>query len=195
MNAVLERADLARLFDLLRDEGYDIIGPTLCDDAIVYAEISGPEDLPVGWTDEQSPGRYRLVRRDDEAAFGYAVGPHSWKRELFPSREVLHRTARVGETLHCETASTPPARRAFIGVRACEIAAMKIQDRVFVGGAHIDPRYAARREAALIVAVNCGEPSGLCFCVSMNTGPRVEDGADIVLTELPDRFIVLVKQY
>ena len=60
------------------------IGPTVRDDAIVYDEIEAIDDLPRGWTDEQDGGHYRLKRRDDDALFGYAVGPHSWKRFLHP---------------------------------------------------------------------------------------------------------------
>ncbi|MFZ3179832.1 MAG: 4Fe-4S dicluster domain-containing protein, partial [Methylocystis silviterrae] len=39
---------------------------------------------------------------------------------------------------------------------------------------------------ALIVAVNCGQAGGTCFCVSMRAGPRVEHGFDLALTELLD---------
>jgi sulfhydrogenase subunit beta (sulfur reductase) len=44
---------------------------------IVYDEIRSSDELPIGWTDEQEAGRYRLKRRDDQALFGYAVGPQS----------------------------------------------------------------------------------------------------------------------
>ncbi len=82
---------------------------------------------------------------------------------------------------------------AFIGVRACELHAIEIQDRVFLGGAHVDRDYAARRDGAFLVAVNCFEPGGTCFCASMGTGPKVESGYDLALTELLDgehRFLV-----
>ncbi len=62
--------------------------------------------------------------------------------------------------------------------------AIAIQDRVFLGGAHVDPHYRARREGAFIVAVNCGQAGGTCFCASMNTGPKAEAGFDLALTEL-----------
>ncbi len=46
--------------------------------------------------------------------------------------------------------------------------------------------YAARREDAFVVAVNCFEPGGTCFCVSMGTGPKAEAGYDLALTEILD---------
>jgi hypothetical protein len=71
-------------------------------------------------------------------------------------------------------------------VRACELHAISIQDRVFLEGAHQDPAYGARRRGAFLVALNCATAGGTCFCVSMGTGPRVEAGYDLVLTELID---------
>src|SRR5215469_11765721 len=78
--AVLRRSDFDALLQALLRRDYTIIGPTIRDRAIVYDEIEQTADLPVGWTDEQDAGRYRLARRDDEALFGYAVGPQSWKQ-------------------------------------------------------------------------------------------------------------------
>lgn len=56
---------LGALFDRLRSAGYQVIGPTVRDSAIVYGEITSVGDLPIGWTDEQDGGHYRLKRRDD----------------------------------------------------------------------------------------------------------------------------------
>lgn len=189
---VLSPDDFPRLVDILHDEGYQVIAPTVRDAAIVYDEIDSARDLPVGWTDEQAPGRYRLRAREDQAYFGYAAGPHSWKRFLFPPRETLVQIRRRDETAAYVSAqpaeSEPPM--AFLGVRACDLAAIEVQDRVFVGGPLADPRYQARRERGLVVAVNCVEAGDLCFCVSMGTGPRVRGAFDLCLTELSDVFLI-----
>ena len=87
----LERDALEELFGALAIRGYTIIGPTVRDQAIVYDEIGCSVDLPVGWTDEQDGGHYRLRRRDDQALFGYNVGPHSWKRYQLPPEVRLWR--------------------------------------------------------------------------------------------------------
>jgi len=75
-------------------------------------------------------------------------------------------------------------RYAFIGVRACELAAIHVQDRVFMEGTFQDPLYAARRADNFIVAVNCAQAGKTCFCASMNTGPRAGSGFDLALTEI-----------
>jgi formate hydrogenlyase subunit 6/NADH:ubiquinone oxidoreductase subunit I len=178
------------LFDALNGRGYRVLGPTVRDQAIVYDDIASVADLPRGWTDEQQSGRYRLKRREDGALFGFAVGPHSWKQFLHPPVQQLWHAQRNAEGVRVVAEPTATERFAFIGVRACELHAIAIQDKVFLGGAHQDPHYRARREAAFLVAVNCAVAGGTCFCASMNTGPEAKSGFDLALTELPEQVFV-----
>ncbi|MCW5746020.1 MAG: 4Fe-4S dicluster domain-containing protein [Alphaproteobacteria bacterium] len=182
--SVLTVDGLDALIGKLRERGYRVIGPSVRDHAIVYDDIGDVADLPRGWTDEQDAGQYRLRRRDDDALFGYVVGPQSWKKYLHPPHVALWRARRTGKDVRIEPAPEPTERLALLGVRSCELHAIAIQDRVLLSGAHVDPGYRARREAAFIVAVNCGVTGGTCFCVSMRTGPKVDAGADIALTEI-----------
>jgi ferredoxin len=181
---VLERAELARLFHALAGRGYRIIGPTLRDGAIVYDDLAAPEQLPEGWADEQDGGRYRLKRRADGALFGHALGPHSWKRYLYPPQQRLFRARREGKRIDFHPEAPEVPRYALIGARACELEAILIQDRVFLGGPFPDPGYKARRERAFIVAVHCGQAGGTCFCVSMASGPKARAGFDLALAEV-----------
>jgi len=186
----LAKEALQSLLDALISRGYAVVGPTIDQEAIVYDRIERVDELPRGWTDVQGPATYRLERRDDDALFGYAVGPHSWKQFLFPS---LATVAAADRTENGWTMSTPPdeaPKYAFLGVRACEVAAIRVQDRTFLEGPYVDPIYAARRKQALIVAMNCTQAASTCFCTSMKTGPRVSNGFDLALTELPSGFVV-----
>ncbi len=160
------------------------MGPTIKDDAIVYDEIESVNDLPIGWTDEQSPGVYRLRKRNDDAIFGYVVGPHSWKRFLYPPVLTLWEAKRVDGKFKVEEVNLGVEKFIFVGVRACEISAILIQDKIFSGGEYVDPNYIRRRENAFLIAVNCVEPGKNCFCLSTGTGPTVLNGYDIVLTEV-----------
>ena len=175
---------LQALIDALASGGYEVLGPTVRDGAIVYDRVARVADLPAGWTDHQAAGRYRLDRRDDGALFGFAVGPHSWKRFLHPPVETLW-TMRQGDGgVTISGAAAAAGKLAFLGVRACEIHAIAIQDRVLRDGPYQDTAYAMRRQDAFIIAVNCGQAGGTCFCVSMRTGPKAQSGFDLALTEL-----------
>ena len=163
--AVVGPDALEALVDALRTRGFRVLGPTVRDGAIVYDDLESASELPVGWTEAQDAATYRLARREDEARFGYAVGPHSWKQFLFPARIRLWRARRQngGFEVEQEPYDEPPL--ALIGVRSCELHAVEVQDRVFLGGRHQDADYAARRQGLFVVAVNCFEPGGTCFCV------------------------------
>lgn len=194
--AVLSREHLGRLFAVLRDEGYKLVGPTVRDGAIVHDSIESIADLPEGWTEVQEGGTYRLRRRDDRALFGYAVGPQSYKQVFFvPSLQLWRAHRKDGSFVVLDRARSVP-RLALIGARSCDLHAIAIQDKVFLEGASVDPDYAARRHGTFVVAVHCGQAGGTCFCVSMQTGPRAVRGFDLALTELLDerghRFVVEV---
>lgn len=187
---LLAKRDFQALLDLLWSRAYRVIGPTVSQEAIVYGEVRTIDDLPRGWTDEQSAARYRLRRRDDDAWFGYVVGPHSWKQYLFPPQVTVALADRTADGWQlCDPPREEPAY-AFLGVRACELAAMRVQDRTFVAGPYTDPIYRQCRQQALVIAVNCTQAASTCFCTSMHTGPRCENGFDLALTELDESFAV-----
>ncbi|MDH3256243.1 MAG: sulfite reductase subunit A, partial [Nitrospinota bacterium] len=183
----LDREGLQKLVLELTDSGYQVMGPTVRDEAIIYDTVNSLSDLPEGWTDEQEGGTYRLKKREDRALFGYNVGPHSWKQFLFPPKQKLWTAKRNDQGFEIHPENEKPPRYAFLGVRSCELHAIAIQDKVFLEGDYVDPVYKARRENVLIIAVNCGQAGNTCFCVSMNTGPEVKAGFDLVLTEVIDK--------
>ncbi len=192
--AVVEREHLPELLRALEARGYAIIGPTVRDGAIVYDEIVSVDDMPIGYTDTQDAAAYRLVKRDDDAVFGYTVGPQSWKRQLHPPNLRLWRAEHDSAGVHTTPGIDTHRTYAFVGVRSCELHAIAIQDRVFLGGAFRDPTYQRNRDGLCIIAVNCGQAGRTCFCVSMETGPRATSGFDLALTELctPERHYFTV---
>ena len=182
---ILGADQLDKLIEVLVRKGFEVIGPTLRDGAIVYDHVASARDLPSGWTDEQEPGRYQLKRREDEALFGYAVGPQSWKKYTHPAEVRLWSAARDDGTFRILKNEVKPERSyAFLGARACELAAIAIQDRVLLEDQYPDATYGKHRRGAFIIAVQCTQAAATCFCASMGTGPQVSAGFDLVLTEL-----------
>jgi ferredoxin len=163
-------------------------------EAIVYGPVAQVSDLPEGYIDEQEGGHYRLRKTSDKTLFQYVVGPHSWKRFLFPPQQRLWRAKKNGVGFSIEAEPTEPTKYAFLGVRPCELAAIGIQDKVFDNGEYADSGYNARRKNAFLIAVNCTRAGDTCFCASMDTGPSALEGFDLCLTELWDesshRFLV-----
>ncbi len=184
MQYILGREQFDTLISALKDEGYRPLGPVVRQGSIIYGEVSSASDFPVGWTDQQDGGTYRLSRRDDAALFGYVVGQHSCRQSFHVAVARLWQAERKDGLLQIQPEETEPDKIALIGVRSCDLHAVAVQDRVFLEGPYVDSRYAARRKRAFLVAINCGHAGGTCFCVSMGTGPKATFGFDLVLTEV-----------
>ncbi|CBG68207.1 putative anaerobic sulfite reductase subunit A [Streptomyces scabiei 87.22] len=193
----MDRDGLDALVSVLVADGRTVVGPTVRDGAVVLAELGSAAELPYGWGVELEAGRYRLVRREDGAAFAHSAGPQSWKNYLHPPREKLWSADRTADGEPVFTAHPPEAPAyAFLGVRPCDLRAIAIQDRVLTGGRYANDGYGKRRGRALLIAAECTEPGATCFCVSTGGGPAADPGYDLALTEVVDgdghRFLVRV---
>ena len=186
---IVDHDHLQDLFEILISKGYQVVGPTIREHAIVYDTLTSVVDLPIGYTDEQEGGTYRLKQRADKAMFGYVVGPQSWKKFLFPPVLRLWQARRERNGFEVIPENNEVPKFAFIGVRSCELHAMSIQDKVFMRNDYTDPTYQSRRNNICIVAINCGQAGGTCFCTSMGTGPKATADFDLALTEVLGRDI------
>ncbi|MFK0246029.1 4Fe-4S dicluster domain-containing protein [Amycolatopsis azurea] len=179
MNAVLDLAGLDALIGALRTSGRTVIGPVLRDGSITLAELTSTADLPSGWGVDTGPGHYRVRRREDAAVFGHSAGPQSWKPFLHPPRRALLTSGPDGFRPVPEEA----VDHAFLGVRPCDLAAIGKLRQIVDG------------PMPFVVAAECTEPGGVCFCSSMGCGPSASGGYDIALTERIDaeghRFLAL----
>ncbi len=181
---LLEASQLQQLFEALHSQGYVVLGPTLRQGDLVYGEVRRAADLPVGWRDEEEAGSFRLIQGEDQVCFGCRVGQHSWKQFLFPPDLLLWQARQEGGSWRLEVPPLAGPPYAFLGVRACDLAALEVHDRVFVRGRYFDPIYQERRDKTFIVAANCTRSGGTCFCAALGTGPRATSGFDLALTEV-----------
>jgi sulfhydrogenase subunit beta (sulfur reductase) len=191
----LPRPALDDLVRLLQADGYTVVAPTVEDAAIRLQPIDSTEQLPWGIRDEQAGGVYRLIEGDPGLCFDYTVGPDGPRQYLFPPDLRLFHFHVEGERFVLDAGPPDVPRLALLGVRACELAAIEVQDRVF---GMDDPRtfrceseawYTQVRQETLFIAINCTRPGGTCFCASWGTGPRATKGFDLALTELRDGFV------
>ncbi len=105
------------------------------------------------------------------------------KRFLLPSREPM--LAWHGEDVRATLPAVAPF--ALFGVRACDLAAVTVLDRVMGD----DPWYRRRRDAALLVGVACLAACPTGFCIDVDAGPFPHAGADLSLVPLPDGRVLL----
>ena len=183
-----------RLQDLIRDlqaAGYRCVGPQVRDGAIVYEPLEQADQLPRGYSDQQSPGRYSLQQTGSPRCFSWANGPQAIKPHVFAAEETLWTSRKATDgRLQFSEPEREAEPLAIIGVRACDLAALYLQDKHFLHAERRDPGYLARRQRLLLVAVNCSHPAATCFCASTDDGPRVRYGYDILLSELDDGYLI-----
>lgn len=216
-NYLLPHTSLPLLLNILSQSGYLCIGPQVHEGSIVYKEIKESSELPWGIIDHQKPGYYRIEKTNRKAAFLFTNGPQGMKPYLFQSSQELWEvqrdpTPKTNSTIkfnsggasvngnhhyhssrHSISKKKNSSKVAYLGAKACDLAALAIQDRIFLGDKYIDPYYQSYRENLFIIAVNCTRSSTNCFCVATGDGPKVTKLFDIVMTELEDQESLLIK--
>lgn len=78
----------------------------------------------------------------------------------------------------------------FFGVRSCDMFGVMYCDMVFL---HENPRdvyYELHRSNAIFISLGCSTPFANCFCNATRTGPFLDAGFDLQLTDLGDRWFV-----
>lgn len=167
------------------------MGPAVESDTIVFREMASAAEFPKGLLAEQSPGQFRLTRDAQNRYFAWVNGPQAIKPLAFAPRESLWQVKRneQGE-LKFEAVPAQAQMTALIGVRACDLAALALQDAHFLEGKYSDSNYATRRKSLFLVAVQCTEPAATCFCASTGDGPTPQSGFDLSLVELAEGFLI-----
>jgi len=187
----LERKHFSRLLSVLVAQGYRVIGPQVRHGTIVFDDLDDVAQLPRGYLDQQSPGQYRLTHTDSPWWFAWVNGPAALKPWVFASDEPLWQVQRDAQAqLHFSAVQATVQPVAILGVRACDLAALALQDQHFLHGDYPDPYYRARRGKLLLIAVQCSRAAATCFCSSTGDGPHVSTGYDLVLSELETGFVL-----
>ncbi len=193
----LNKQGLDTLIKVLCDRGYTVMAPRVCDGVIAFGQVTSVDQVANGVRDELGPGRYRLLEDPLSRHFNYVVGQDSPKRFFFPPKLDLVSLHVEGKKFVLESTAPKPPKLAILGVRPCDLAAIHVQDRVFgyedgdnTQRCETDSYYNLARKQSLLIAANCTQPGGTCFCASMGTGPMAKTGYDLSLTEMGGGFLL-----
>lgn len=179
------------LIALLKQQGYRVIGPQARDGAIVYDDLPSAKHLPWGLRDKQQPGGYHLENIKSDRAFAFSVANQGIKPFLFKPSETVWRVERDQQgKLQFIAHAADEAPIAFLGARSCDLRALAIQDKVFIDNDYQDKAYQKRRQSLFLIAINCGYSSANCFCLSAGGSPKVQEPADITMTEVDKGFVI-----
>ncbi len=189
MKTVKVRKEHLKVVFAILEERFRIIGPKIAKNTVILSEIS-VRDIPAGYRDHQGPAKYRLDQQRSDGVFTFSPGPDSFKKFLHPSSEKLFSFRKTAKGLVVIKEVKEEKTMAFVGVRACDLAALALLDKAFLEGPVPERGYEHRRRGIFIVAVNCLEPNDTCFCDSLGTGPGITVGFDLGITETADFFLI-----
>ena len=186
----ITKNDLQTLLDIL-NQSYQCVGPSVSEQTLIYSSISKLSQLPLGYTDQQKPGEYHLLHNTDcKDFFSITTGAQGVKPWLFKAQEKLWTVSKQDGRIQFNSQLTDDKPLAILGLRACDLAALKLQDQHFLQQQFQDPYYAGHRDNLFIIAVNCHRSTETCFCVSTGDGPEIKEAYDLLLTELEHDFII-----
>jgi len=165
VDKILEKESLGKFIEYL-EKDYAIVGPRRKADKYVFDYIDDPAELALDYTTTILPP----------------------KKLFFPPREPLYRYEKVGSEVNLHDLSERwDKKRVLFGVHPCDLNGLLILDGVF-NDKFKDPLYLHRRKNTLIICIMCENPTEYCFCDAMGTGPTIEDGYDLLMTDIGDRY-------
>ena len=120
----------------------------------------------------------------------------SVKSYFFPQSETLSSyivdrepgSGGMEYSFHAHLSENDPT--VFFGVRSCDMFAVMYTDMIFLHENAKDIYYEQRRNNSVFISLGCNEPFPDCFCNATRTGPFLEAGFDLQLTDLGDRWFV-----
>jgi sulfhydrogenase subunit beta (sulfur reductase) len=131
---------------------------------------------------------FQPIQRADEITLDYVNEYEPLKRFFTPTHETLFTFDGSGR----KPVLTPPEQTApqiLFGIRSCDVQGVLHMDGFF-RGAYVDHGYWQRRQATTIISLACNQPLDICFCICCNSGPTLESGFDLQLTDLGERFLI-----
>ncbi|WP_192868196.1 4Fe-4S dicluster domain-containing protein [Calderihabitans maritimus] len=163
--ALLPKDHLYDFVDQLMEE-FVVVGPVAKGSEFVFSEIRDPEQVRLDYETTILPPK-KVLHRPFQTLFSFREDGGITEEERINKRQVL------------------------FGVHPCDVHAISILDKAY-GSEYPDPYYMAHREQTLIIALNCTQVGKNCFCHSLDTGPSLKEGYDLLLTDLGCSYLVEV---
>ncbi len=159
------RLDTARLDDFLK---------LICEGREVFAL-------------EKEDNQYHLVRANEWQPGNHTIGTF---RQIEPLKSLVFKPREFLGSVTSNSEVPEIKERIIIGVKNCDLSALKVYDYVFLKTEPVDPFYAEAREKTIIVSSDCTDMREVCFCSVMNQQPYTKEGFDINISPISKGFVV-----
>jgi ferredoxin len=168
MKLKLNKKDFNNFLQSLMDQ-YDLYAPVqLADGVSVFKKIDQPGEVNLSQLHTQKPA----------------------KDVFFPQSEVMFRYEKAGIQSQIISTEGVERERILLGARPCDIEAISIIEKVFVGEDYTDVYFLEKRKKTTIIGLGCNHPLSTCFCSSTGGGPFFRNGSDLFFTDIGESFLV-----
>ena len=161
---VIAKEKVADLLDQLVTQ-YDVLAPVRQGDTLVFKQIAAGSDAVL------DQGRTTMSAKDS----------------FFPQEEVLFQ-------FNGHEVEEPVAQgsRVLFGVRPCDARSLTMLDLVFDSADYPTIYYGRQRERSFLIGIGCDTPPSTCFCTTVGGEPFGQDGLDVLLSDIGDKYLVQV---
>ncbi|MEW6142202.1 MAG: 4Fe-4S dicluster domain-containing protein [Chloroflexota bacterium] len=174
MEKVLEKSSLPAFFDDLQKKAR-VVGAVRKGGITAHAYLS-----------------FGFAEKLEDIVLDYKTTTVAPKKLFIPDSEALFSFKRKdGDIILGNLASKPDEKRVLLGIHPCDITALSRLDKVF-DEVYRDPYYKNKRENTIVVGLTCSEPAHLCFCKSVGSGPDLNKGFDLLMTDIGRSYFVKV---
>ena len=136
--------------------------------------------------------RFEPLENEEKVDLNFTNTRLSPKSLLFPQSERMFNYSldETTEDAHIVKESQKDySPTAVVGIRPCDAKALRLVNVNFDNPEFKDPWWAKRLESMTLVGLGCNEPCSTCFCTSVNCGPFNEEGLDVLLFDLGERYL------
>lgn len=139
------------------------------------------------YTHTKSEDNYNLVKTSTWDSDKHTLGAY---RSVEPLKSILFRPREYLGQISKD--SNPPtiADQIVIGVKNCDLSALKIHDNVFLETEPVDPFYKEAREKTIIISTDCTDCREVCFCTAVKEQPYPKTGFDINISVIESGWIL-----
>ena len=165
---------------LIKKEALAGIAKRIAEDVTVYAPVRVEENV-----------LFKVLEKGEEPLFTYQNSKNAPKNFFFPRSEVMLRYTRTPKGVEFTAEELFARDGVLMGARPCDARSFVLLDMLFDQEKYKDPYYIEKRNRTTVVSLACAKPPYReCFCTSVGGHPVDDKGADVLITDIGDVFLV-----
>ncbi len=130
------------------------------------------------------------VTASEEVSLDYLNSKIPPKAVFFPQSEVMFRYEKTNNGIVIFEPEAPAKNQIIFGMRPCDARSFLLLDKFLAAGKFQDTYYGRRRKNTSFIGLACNRPMSTCLCTSVGGSPYGEEGMDVLLTDLGDKYLV-----